>query len=802
MCRNVRLLSVLLFLTGITTSTARAQTVVPLTITESSSQYPGTPGSGSSPNCPNTTISISVSFSAPGQYGSIAEALAAGSQIFGTGVGTAQAVNYHGDQCQPELSSVGPETYNVLFTKNTLGIQGIPENIGIGAVTPGAWRVSPTAITYGGAYIQNFGGPQVGSISFSINGDIGAARITILTGVLKDTGNDAISGQPFDAALIATGGTAPYTWSFSSSPALSGFFTEGTSLRCCLESAPGATPGTYQVTLDVTDSHGAVGEKTVPLIVLPGLCAPVVENPIPNQGTDATDIDGDGFLDLVAGRGAVIRVPVTIPASCADTDSLHVSATISSTSFAPSRDFLISSWRQSPVWEFRLSPNDLPAGPATITIQSSVGSVPQPLVFSVSRVRDLKYQYFNVDYLGPNIFIDDTVRDANNLIQAVFPVATGHLFTATSPTAFSALPGPPGAWADAASLFILKHLLGLERAIGVVPSPWFPFHFYSTDTVGIQFPNIAGVAFVTDGYPEVVAHELGHTYGFVDSYHTSPCCFFNGIPISDSDHPRWVTPTPTGLPPQQVEQTFQLDCLDIHCTLDVMSAADREFGIGRYPTLPTERWTTPQEFAELFRQFRSAPPDPPTLLITGSISQTGSATFDRIYRSEVGTLSTPHDGDGIIRLVDDQGTVLAQLTFPFDFTVLTDPPVTADEVPFGFALPDYPNAARVEVLRSGVLEGVVDVRSKLLRDAVESLPDNAFVNGNTARKTALLNKVDAFERQLAAGAKNGALNNLRNDIRKTLSDWLIDGYQTTSPLQYTKAAILNLVDDLSGRLTR
>jgi hypothetical protein len=151
---------------------------VPLTITQSSSQYPGTPGSGSSPGCPNTDLSISVSFSAPVPYVSIAEALNAGAQIFGTGVGTGQGINYHGTQCQFELSTVGPETYNVWFTKNTLGILGIPNNIGISAVTSGTWNITPTGITYSGVYIQDFGAPQVGTISFSITGDIGVAGTT------------------------------------------------------------------------------------------------------------------------------------------------------------------------------------------------------------------------------------------------------------------------------------------------------------------------------------------------------------------------------------------------------------------------------------------------------------------------------------------------------------------------------------------------------------------------------------------------------------------------------------------------
>ena len=170
--------SVTVNLTGDKNCTAtftRQPFTVPLTITQSSSQRPGTPGSGSSSGCPNSTINISVSFSVtvPSQYSSIAEALSAGYRFDQIGTGSGTAVNYQGTSCQGNVSHVGPESYEVLFSKNELNLRGIPDNIGIGTINPtGVWSISPSAVSYSGGYFQ-LGGAQVGTISFSIIGMIG-----------------------------------------------------------------------------------------------------------------------------------------------------------------------------------------------------------------------------------------------------------------------------------------------------------------------------------------------------------------------------------------------------------------------------------------------------------------------------------------------------------------------------------------------------------------------------------------------------------------------------------------------------
>ena len=66
---------------------------------------------------------------------------------------------------------------------------------------------------------------------------------------------------------------------------------------------------------------------------------------------------------------------------------------------------------------------------------------------------------------------------------------------------------------------------------------------------------------------------------------------------------------------------------------------------------------------------------------------------------------------------------------------------------------------------------------------------------------ALINKVNAFNDQLASGNTNGAYHALTNDTAKQISSWLSDSYVAPNPLFYTKSSLLSLVDELAQRLT-
>jgi uncharacterized membrane protein len=61
-----------------------------------------------------------------------------------------------------------------------------------------------------------------------------------------------------------------------------------------------------------------------------------------------------------------------------------------------------------------------------------------------------------------------------------------------------------------------------------------------------------------------------------------------------------------------------------------------------------------------------------------------------------------------------------------------------------------------------------------LSGVISALPDNAFKNPRTAptHKGALCNKIKAVINQIEAGAFNGALNKLKSDMKKSVTDWI------------------------------
>ena len=97
-----------------------------------------------------------------------------------------------------------------------------------------------------------------------------------------------------------------------------------------------------------------------------------------------------------------------------------------------------------------------------------------------------------------------------------------------------------------------------------------------------------------------------------------------------------------------------------------------------------------------------------------------------MYRSDGGTLSLSKSGDGLVQVLDLNDRALASMTFPFDFTALTDPPITLNDAPFAFALPDLPNAMSAQILRNDVVLVRVNIASKLLTDAINSVPSAGF----------------------------------------------------------------------------
>ena len=189
-----------------------------------------------------------------------------------------------------------------------------------------------------------------------------------------------------------------------------------------------------------------------------------------------------------------------------------------------------------------------------------------------------------------------------------------------------------------------------------------------------------------------------------------------------------------------------------------------------YPDVAYERWTGPGEFAALFEQFVTTPGDPEVLLVTGNISQNGTASIDQLDRIAAGTVSQPPPGDGSVQVLDASGSIVTEVPFTVDFRLLTDPPITLNTAPFSFAVSYPPNAAQVQIVHTGQILARINVTTKLLYDAVASIPDAGFTQNPDQRRNALFSKIAALDQQLAAGDLTGARNNLQNDIRNILLD--------------------------------
>jgi hypothetical protein len=383
-----------------------------------------------------------------------------------------------------------------------------------------------------------------------------------------------------------------------------------------------------------------------------------------------------------------------------------------------------------------------------------------------------------------------TVSDGVDFLQGAFPLAPGLFINQPigvfEPSPASYLPGESGAFDDAVNLWLDGRLsIGADRTVGIVPESWFAFHGYDRQVLGLVLPLVSEVAFVADGYPFATAHELGHTFDFNRSsedyqlYPDGSCCLVEGSPASASGY--WVV--------RRQEEGY------------ATSYMGSDPGILYPPSNgAVPRWTTDANYRALFQQLRSEPNDPEVLLVTGFISRDGDAAFGPMYRMVDGVFSEPPQGDAAIRITDRGGNILVALPFELDFHIALGSSQTTSTVPFAFSVPFPATAFEIQVVSSDQVLVQEIVYAGLLSDAVASLPDVGFTKNPIQRRNALENKVRAFDAILEAGNLAAAANKLDNDIRTSLEQWLVDDYPTQSARQYTKAAILELVDEILERL--
>ena len=144
--------------------------------------------------------------------------------------------------------------------------------------------------------------------------------------------------------------------------------------------------------------------------------------------------------------------------------------------------------------------------------------------------------------------------------------------------------------------------------------------------------------------------------------------------------------------------------------------------------------------------------------------------------------------------------IVAKVPFNVDFS-LTDTTLILDEAPFGFVVPYPANAGSVQIVRNNQVLTKANITTGLLRVAIQSIPATAFRHNADNHRKQLLKQCDLIDVDLSNGNTVAAINKMQNNIRVHFVQWLNDNYPTTSPLQYTKPGILQLVDELVQRLS-
>lgn len=215
-------------------------------------------------------------------------------------------------------------------------------------------------------------------------------------------------------------------------------------------------------------------------------------------------------------------------------------------------------------------------------------------------------------------------------------------------------------------------------------------------------------------------------------------------------------------------------------------------------------WISANEYSTIFQSLLTNLSDPQVMIISGTIDKSGAVTLQPTYYFADG-LATPFnsDADGVVRAIAADGTALAQASFVSSFDLITD---TGKDIPtsstvFLVQLPLSQGATSIQILQSGNVLTSFNPNAQLLKDAINAIPDQGFDKNPSQRRNALLNKVGAFTNALASGSNQGPLNMLQNDIRKSVSDWVLDSYNTSSSLQLQKAQVLATIDVIAEQLS-
>src|SRR5262249_23775266 len=139
-------------------------------------------------------------------------------------------------------------------------------------------------------------------------------------------------------------------------------------------------------------------------------------------------------------------------------------------------------------------------------------------------------------------------------------------------------------------------------------------------------------------------------------------------------------------------------------------------------------WIDDAHYNELFQEFLTFHDDPATIVVAALLHSNGTVDLRPWYFIANGTVSPSAPGSYAVRVLDTNGYTLTESTLPVSFTVHVKPLGIrpTNRAPLVVAVPYDKAAATVEILHEGQIITRVSVTTKLLHDAVASIPDAGF----------------------------------------------------------------------------
>lgn len=522
-----------------------------------------------------------------------------------------------------------------------------------------------------------------------------------------------------------------------------------------------------------------------------------------------SDINGDGKIDLVAGKSTMIWVEGMGNYETLDKQQLvEVRLNFDGVDYTESRT--IEQLEQNNRIEF------YPALPSAIGDQVITAKVdPENKIeelnennnenfteITVKDTNDLYLVYFPVDKAcvttigfplicggyGP-IDMEEyatTVSQSSKFISATYPVAEIEFTNEKSDWKYYGNPVPYlGLINDAISIWTRGELVTRTQAnvsIGIVPEDYFGYHLLEeTKGISLSLPGINGVL-AEEGYWTTTAHEIGHRFGLrldEEEYVTNP-------------------------PGNRADGFWVSERREISNGVCFMGKAGANHSFShsiKYDNRPI--WVDNEDYKHLFKEFRLDKTDPDVLLVSGIISKDGTIQLGKLYMVENGMIDYIIPGDYAIQILDTNGQVVTSVPFYTSFKMYINPFGIVDTDFAGFTLTiPYPEAAsKIQIQYNGKTLIEINPNSKLLYDAVDSIPNHGFINNPEQRRNALHNKINAVEKMIEEGNYKGAINKLEFDIKDKLEKWLVDGYQKENLEQLLKVEVIELIQAIIDRLS-